>query len=977
VLVEPGGERKQPWVERLQVLDDPIDQQVVVRRMRLNLRHQYPHRFRALPERRARPDIHVIPHPFYPERVGWEGDRLVVVPSAGAMTAYLAGNGDILLNERDRVLEARLDNGLGLLLKEDRSAPIASLWTWYRVGSRNETPGTTGVSHWVEHMQFKGTPSLEKGQIFRDVASVGGTLNAMTSHDWTAYFETLPADQIDLSLRIEADRMVNSLFATDEVDSERTVILSERQGAENNPGYVLYEEVVGAAFRAHPYRHMVIGYEADLRRMTRDDLYGYYRRFYHPGNAFIAAVGDFDAAELRDRIEKAFGGIASGGTEPDTLPVVEPPQPGERRVVLRRPAGAPYLRVAFHVPAGNDEDLVPLLVTDAILSGGKPMEFGGGGGMGRSSRLYRSLVASGLARTAGSDMGITIDPYLFQIGVTALPGGDLTHIEAVVDAEIDRLRNEPVPDEELKRAIRQLEAQFVYSAEGVTNQAYWLGQWEIVDSWRRALSLADEFRQVTSDDVQRVAGRYLDPERRTVGWLVPPLDGGESVAPEHPPRAVGFGAIWGLDGPLDGNEGAGTRFERALLRNGTPILGQNRPESRSVALRVRIAAGSIHEADDEAGLANLTARSLLRGSGGESFEAISARTDSLGSSIAIDSGREFVEIRVRSLRDDLDAMIELAARTLLQPDFPEDEVVRVRAEQVGAISEADNDTRATADRLLRRAVYPAPNPLGRRVLGTAETVGRFDRSAARSFHERQYGQHGMAVAVVGGLGSFEHVVGRIDEALGGWSAGASARTAFDLGPRNGEALRETAVIPGKSQADLAVGIATIARDHPDYYALDVANLILGRLGLMGRLGAEVRDRQGLAYYAFSQIEPRRDGSLWSARAGVDPSNVERAIDAIRAELERIRVESVSDEELANGKRYLIGVLPLALESHDGVAATLLAIEEFGLGLDYLDRYPDIISSITKDQVLAAAREHLDPARLVVGVAGPEAADSRG
>ena len=869
------------------------------------------------------------------------------------------------------VLETRLSNGLGVLLMEDRTAPIASVWIWYRVGSRNELPGKTGVSHWVEHMQFKGTPSLAKGQIFREVSSVGGTLNALTSHDWTAYFETVPANQIDLPLRIESDRMVNSLFTAEEVESERTVILSERQGAENNPGYALYEEVVGAAFHAHPYRHMVIGYEHDLRAITRDDLYGHYRRHYHPANAFVVAVGDFDAPALRDKIEQSFGGIAAGGSIPRAIGAAEPPQPGERRVILRQPAGAPYFRVAFHAPSGNDPAVVSLLVADAVLSGGSPMGFGGGTAMGRSSRLYRSLVASGLARAAGSDMGITIDPYLFQVGVTALPGSDLAHIERVVDEELAKLREEPVPEAELRRAVRQLEAQFVYSSEGVTNQAYWLGQWEIAGDWQRAATLPDEFRQVTSEDILHVAQRYLDPARRTVGWLEPTDETGRAASPTTgEAAAISFGVLWGLEGPRGKAPSGSTRFERDVLPNGIPVLGQERPESRSVALRVRIPAGSIHEREGESGLAHLTARSLLRGSGGQSFEAISTRTDDLGSSLAIDAGREFVEVRVRCLRDDLPEMVRLVAQTIVQPDFPEEEVARVRAEQIGAIAEADNDTRATADRIMRRAVYPEPNPFGRRVLGTAEGITGFGREPVRLFHAREFAPDGATIAVVGGLDGFGPVVDSLASALGTWPALHADRTTYDLEPRNEKKVRTTAEIPGKSQSDLAAGIATIPRGHGDYYALDVANLVLGRLGLMGRLGAEVRDRQGLAYYVFSQIEPRRDGSLWTARAGVDPGNVDRAWDAISAELERIREDLISEEDLADAKRYLVGVLPLALESHDGVAATLLAIEEFGLGLDYLDRYPEIIAGITREQVRDAVVQHLNPDVVAIGVAAP-------
>ena len=867
------------------------------------------------------------------------------------------------------IVASTLPNGMKILLKEDHTAPIASFWTWYRVGSRNERPGKTGVSHWVEHMQFKGTPNLAKGRIFRDVSRVGGTLNALTSNDWTAYFETVPADQIALPLRIESDRMVNSLFDADEVESERTVILSERQGAENNPAYALYEEVTGAAFHAHPYRHMVIGYESDLRRISRDDLYDHYRHFYQPANAVLVAVGDFAADEIAGEIDRAFAGIPAVEPVLADIGITEPPQPGERRVTLRRPAGAPYLRMAFRAPPAAHPDTVPLLVTEAILSGGKPMGFGGGAGMGRSSRFYRALVASGLARSAESDMGISLDPSLFQIAVTALPGGDLAQIERVVDAELARLREEAIDATELARAKRQVESQFIYSSEGVTSQAYWLGQWDIVDTWQRARSLPAEIRSVSAADVQRVAQAYLAPERRTVGWLEPTTTGAAGADTASDAAFIGQLA-WGLDGPRAAQKNETRGLERALLPNGLAILGQDRPQSQSIALRMRIPAGSVHESSADAGVAHLTARSLLRGAGGLTFDQINVRTDTLGSSISVDAGREFVEARVHSLSGDFSAMTQLLTEVVLRPDFPDDEVSRVRAEQLGAIAELDHDTRSTADRLLRGAVYPEPNPLGRRVLGTSETVSRFDRGAVQAFHERRYAPAGAVVAVVGGLGGFERAVDTIAEAFGSWRGGPADADSADEARHNDTRVERIEAIPGKSQADLAAGLATIPRNHPDYYALDMANLVLGRLGLMGRLGAEVRDKQGLAYYAFSQLEPRVDGSLWAARAGVDPADVERALSAIEAELTRLRTALIAEDELQDARSYSVGVLPLALETHDGMAATLLAIEQYSLGLDYLDRYPDIIARITREDVLAAAAQHLEPARLAVGIARP-------
>jgi zinc protease len=361
---------------------------------------------------------------------------------------------------------------------------------------------------------------------------------------------------------------------------------------------------------------------------------------------------------------------------------------------------------------------------------------------------------------------------------------------------------------------------------------------------------------------------------------------------------------------------------------------------------------------------------LQRGSGGRSFDAINTRLDELGGSITVDAGREYVEARVRGLRDDFAELVGMLAQALQHPDLPAAEVDKVRSEQLGAIAETDNDTRATADRLLRRSVYPEPNPFGRRVLGSRETVAALDRDSVTAYHAQAFSPNGAALALVGGFGEFGRALETLFSAFGPWDVSSRAVDFEDRLGTNEDAVRATETIPGKSQADIAVGVASIPRGHADYYALDVANLILGRLGLMGRLGAEVRDRQGLAYYASSQLEPRRDGTLWAARAGVDPENIERALHAIQTELNRLRDELVSDQELEDAKSFLTGVLPLALETHDGVASILLAIEEFGLGLDYLDRYPDIIAAVNRDQVRDAARLHLDPETLAIGIARP-------
>jgi zinc protease len=878
------------------------------------------------------------------------------------------------MSARKAVLERTLPNGLKLILREAHEAPIASFWVWYRVGARNEAPGLTGVSHWVEHMQFKGTPTLPKGAIHREVSKNGGVLNAMTSNDWTAYFETIPSDRLDLSLQIESDRMVNSLFDPDETEAERTVILSERQGAENNPTYLLYEEVVGTAFRAHPYRHMVIGYEEDLKRISREDLYDHYRQAYRPNNAFVTAVGDFDAEELAARIARTFEQIAPGPPLP-VVRAVEPRQIDERRTTLHRPAPTAYLRLGFKTPAGRAPDSVALLVADAVLSGGKPMGMGGGGAMGRSARLYRSLVAAGLARSAGSDVDMYVDPYLLLIGVTALPGVAPGSIEQVIDAELARLASELVPDDELARALKQVKAQYVYSGEGVTNQAFWLGQMEIVDSYRRADTLVDEIDNVSAEDVRRVAATYLVPENRTVGWLLPSSDGGGAPDGESDGQpAAAPVRWWGLSGPA----GAGSAqpslnlrapFERTTLGNGIVVLGQVQAGDPAVSIRVRLEAGAALDPDDHPGLAAFTARSLTRGTPRWSFEAFNETTDRLGATVAVEAGRLFAEVHVRSLREDVPALLDLVAELIRQPTFPTDEVEKVRRELITSVKEQDNDTRATADRLLRRLLYPEGHPYRHRTLGEVDSLASIGRDDLVALHRRRYGPRVMTMAAVGGLDGFAPFVAEVERRFGDWATEA-APPPLPRPPAGLGAASETAKIAGKSQADLSIGTLTLPRSSPDYYPFEMGNLILGRLGLMGRLGANVRDRQGLAYYAYSAIEPGKLGSLWAARAGVDPANVDRAHAAIVEELRRIRDGRVTDEELADGKSYLTGSLPIALETNDGVASTLLAIEYYDLGLDFLDRYPEIVRAITSEQVRAAIQDHLDPDRLAVGIALP-------
>ncbi|MBN2003272.1 MAG: insulinase family protein [Anaerolineae bacterium] len=413
----------------------------------------------------------------------------------------------------------QLANGLTVLVKETHTAPVSSFWIWYRVGSRNEHLGITGISHWVEHMLFKGTPTFPKGAVDKAIAREGGVFNGMTWYDFTTYFATLPADRIELAVRIEADRMANSLFDPGETASERTVIISERQGAENDPEFLLNEELMAAAFRVHPYGVDTIGHMCDLQTMTRDQLYTYYHTYYTPRNALAVAVGDFDADEMLQLIEQRFGAIPQG---PDVPPMnaIEPPQTGERRVTLEREGAVAYLQMVFRAPSVHEPDFFALTALDTALTGASGT-FLGGGLTNKSSRLYKALVATELAADISGSVISTVDPYVYNLSAVVRAGHTPAEVEEALDAELARLVAEPITADELSKAIKQAKAQFAYSSESVTGQAYWIGFSEIFADYAWFENYVANLSAVTVEDVQRVVQKYLQRSNRTLGWYIP------------------------------------------------------------------------------------------------------------------------------------------------------------------------------------------------------------------------------------------------------------------------------------------------------------------------------------------------------------------------------------------------------------------------------------------------------------------------
>ena len=437
--------------------------------------------------------------------------RILCGVTVASLLAFIPA-GQQAMAGRLMVQEFTLGNGLKVLLVEEHKAPVITVQIWYKVGSRNEVMGRAGLSHMLEHMMFKGTPKYGKGEFSKIIEKNGGNDNAFTSQDYTAYFENLAADKLELALEMEADRMKGLLLDEKEFKLEREVVKEERRlRVEDVPMAYLVEQMYAQAFMVHPYHWPIIGWFNDLDAMTREDLKTYYEKYYAPNNATLVIVGAVKAETALPLIKKYFEGIPKGSL-PQPPSIVEPEQKGERRIVVKRETQLPFIYFGYKVPNFKSPDVHALAVLENILSTGK------------SARLYDALVyRKKLALQVGAGYNeLAADPELFTFYATVKPAVRIAAVERAVLAEIDRLKKEPPTDHELQKAKNQVEARYLFEQDSVFRQAMLLGTAETVGAgWQYVADYVDKLRGITAEDVHRVAKKYLNEDARTVGILIP------------------------------------------------------------------------------------------------------------------------------------------------------------------------------------------------------------------------------------------------------------------------------------------------------------------------------------------------------------------------------------------------------------------------------------------------------------------------
>jgi zinc protease len=902
------------------------------------------------------------------------------------------------LDSRGGITEYRLrSNGMKILLSPNHAAPVITFMAVYHVGSRNETPGNTGSAHLLEHLLFnKSTQSFGKAngkptfqEVLAEAGADFGSTNMTTWFDRMTSYSTLPSDRLDLAMKIEADRLGRALLLDSERQPEMSVVRNEYEIGENDPGQALDKAVIGAAIVAHPYHWSTIGYRSDIEGVSTVKLREHYEDFFHPDNATAILVGDFDTAKALAMFAREFGAFPRSKRPIPQVITVEPPQEGERRVVVRRPGQVGLVQLAYMRPGSMHPDYIPLDVLQAIV------------GNGVNARLHQALVETKLATTVAAENLWMRDPYPFVVYATVAPGVEHRKVEDAIKAVLYEVAENGVTGDEVARAKSQLEVSVIRSRDGTYPFASSLGEAVASADWKWFVNYTDVLQRVTPEDVHGVASAYLAPDRATVGWFVPVRDGeataaaagergkagatGDAAAGARAPAAVSSGGSPSAGAPANPGSGAAVakssspaadarsfaeRTVRRELANGIVLDVVVNRAVPTVALQGIVLAGQMAAPSGKPAVPQLTAMMLNRGTRTASKEAIAARLDAVGAQVDVSSGPYHATLAANGQARDLPLLLETLADALQSPAFAEDELAKAKLEMQAGVLRAHDDTRQRAMDRATQLVFAEGHPY--RAPGKDAMTAGIDKASAadlRAFHRERYVGAGTVVAIVGDVDP-DAVVAEFEKRFGGITRGAKPvyeveRTAA------GEPSREVIPMPGKANLDLVYAHASgLARNDPEYDAALIANAVLGQSALTARLGKRIRDTEGLSYTMWSRflMSDAIDG-LWLTDIRLAPQNLAKAMQSAHEVMAEYERTGPTDAEIEAQKSFFAGNFQVQLGTNAGVATALATAEKFGFSPGYLDEYPARVRAVTREQVVSAMRKYLHPDRGVVIAAG--------
>jgi len=867
-------------------------------------------------------------------------------------------------------------NEMPILLVPNHAAPVFTFMVVYHVGSRNEAPGNTGSAHLLEHMIFnKSTEHFGRAKghkTFQEVLYEAGadfsSTNMTTWYDRMNGYSTLPSDKLELAMRIEADRLGRALILDSERQPEMSVVRNEYEIGENDPGEALDKAVIGAAIVAHPYHWSTIGYRSDIEAVSTDQLRQHYKNFFWPDNAEAILVGDFEPAAALRLFDQQFGSFSKADRPIPKVVTIEPPQEGERRVMVRRPGKLGLVQIAYMRPGALDPDFIALDLLSNILA------------VGVNSRLRQTLVEPGLASDVSSWNLTLRDPY--PISVFATVSSDSTHqkVEDALKAALNSIGKDGVTDVELKRAKEQLEVSVIQSRDGTFPLAATLGEAVASADWKWFADYIDRMKEVKVADIQRVAALYLVPEHATVGWFVPtdaskPVVAVNKTAVEKKTSGAKAAKPMSLSSgnaaPKSQPAGFAARTVRRVLPNGLIIDIVENHAVPTVALRGLIFAGGSNAPAGHPALPLLTSNMIQRGTTSRTKEQIAAMMDGAGATLALSTTAFETNITGGGMSRDLSMILEVLADELRNPSLDADELTRAKSELKNEVQRAAENTSGRAVERLTQLAFPSGHPY--RAAGRDAMIDSLDRATIadlKSFHKSYYSGSAIILAIVGDVDSAK-TVALVEKYFSGMSKGMRPGATQARVEAGKVGVREVVAMPGKANMNFIFGHASgLRRGDSDYESALIANAALGQNSLSSRIGKRVRDTEGLSYNLNSRFNMTDllDG-IWLVNVNVAPSNLSKAMKSTREEIDKFVREGITEEEVAAQKNFFAGNYQVGLGSNGGVASALVTAEKFGYGPPYLDEFPARIRKVTRTDVNAAIAKHLYPGRLNLIIAG--------
>ncbi|MBI5443346.1 MAG: insulinase family protein [Deltaproteobacteria bacterium] len=844
-------------------------------------------------------------------------------------------------------------NGFEFLFVRSRSAPVLAMDLWVRAGSAAEKPRESGVAHLIEHMLFKGTERRGPGAVAREVEGLGGEINAYTSFDHTVYTLVLASRYAEEGVDILSDAVLHSSFDPEELEREKKVVLEEIRRGRDLPHNSLSRMLFSLAYPVHPYGRPVIGREESVSSLGRPDCLSFFRRWYRPPTMTLVAAGEADFGTLEGFVSRTFGrGPRGRGPGPGPTKAREPKGSAFRCAFEARDVTEVYFDLAFQGPAAKHRDVPTLDLLMTVL------------GQGEASRLqHRVKLDRNLVRSVSAGLYAPNDPGLLYVGGLADPPQFREAYGAICE-ELFRLCDEPVGARELERARENLEADFVYQRETVQGQAQKAGFFHVVlgDAAKERHYL-EALRAVDADALRRAARRYFHAPSAVLALLHP--RGGAPCDSDEASRL--------LADAEKGSRRASTRSRARrgrcvanVLPNGARIVVRHNPEVPVVALRAAFLGGSRRESAEEAGAFHLAASCLTRGTRSRSVFDIAHAADAIGGQIDGFSGRNSFGLKAEFLSKYLEDGLDLFAEVLCYPSFPPEEVEKVREDTLGALRQRKDHPAGFAFRVFEETLYGS-HPFGRDVLGTPDTVAELDPRGLAELLEAWSRPENLAIAVAGDVDP-----DLVHEFLSRALEHLEPRRPLLPEPRPPappSSPREVEVETPFEQAHLLLGFLGARVTDPGRFALRVANSLLTGQG--GRLFRVLRDEKGLAYAVSSACVEGLDPGYLAAYLATKPENVETAREGILAEFQRLAAGEISEEEVEEAKRKLVGGFEISLQENAFQAAQMALDEIYGLGYRRYESHARSIFAVTREDVVEAARRTFDPQRAVCAVVGPK------